>query len=699
MIPKTDGFAWRGRRIRRAAVIGSGQIGPDIALHLVKTLSRHGAGLVLLDISAAAIEAGRRKMFGKIGKGVRSGAFSDAQASRMRERVEFTTDYDRLAGVDLVVEAASEDLGVKRRIFAEAARRAGPEAVLLSNSSHLEPARIFAGVEAPERTAVAHYFFPAERNPVVEIVATAPGSALVPWLLDFYEQIGKFPVRVEPRFGHALNPIFEGLFLAAALAVEEGLGTPKEVDAVARRALRLGIGPFTAMNLTGGNPISHEGLPEMRERLHPWFRTPRLLDEAMAAGGPTGAAWETPARGEEVEVPGDRREAIAERLTAAYLGLVAWTAAGGSISAPDLDLACHLALSAVHPFGLLRRLGEARATGLIAAYREREPAFFDPVDYAGVLREWSARPVPRIRRREVRPRGPAAAKRVRLEENGLRSGTVAVLTICRPEVLGALDEGVLAELEAHLDAIAADERALGVVITGFGVKAFVSGADVRMLAGIRSPGDGERLCRASHRVLDRIAAFPKNIVCALNGMAVGGGNELAMACHARIAREGLGVLAMQPEVNLGIIPGAGGTQRLPRLVGVEAAWDILRSGRPVPAAEALRLGLVSELVPAEELVERAAEIAAGDPGEAPGIETGPIPVPDRLPEVDIGHRSTAVDALLTATVLEGARTDLASGLELEIRRFAEGCALADMRIGIENFIRNGPRAPAPFVHR
>ena len=683
----TPGFSWQGRAIRRAAVVGSGQIGPDIALHLVKALSGRGVEVVVLDISEKALAAGRRKLIGKIEKGLRSGAFSEARCDRMRASVEFTDDYGRLEGAGLVVEAASEDLAVKRRIFAALEERTGAEAVLLSNSSHIEPARIFAELGRPERAAVAHYFFPAERNPVVEIVAAEPADGLVPWLLSFYEEIGKVPVAVRSRFGHALNPIFEGLFLAAALAVEEGLGTTKEVDEVARRALRLGIGPFTAMNLTGGNPITHEGFGEMRRRLHPWFRVPRLLDEAMAEGGPTGRVWEVPARGEEVFVPEDRRRAIEERITAAYLGLAAWTAASGTISVPDLDLACHLALAVVHPFGLLRRLGRERARGLLAAYREREPEFFDPADLGELLSVWSSRPVPRVGRRDAPVVG---------------GGAVAVLTVRRPEVLGALDEAVFAELETHFEEVSRDDRILGIVLTGFGVKAFVSGADVQMLARIGSPGDGERLSRACHRVLDRIAGFAKPVVCALNGMAVGGGNELAMACHARIAREGLAVLAMQPEPNLGIIPGAGGTQRLPRLIGVGPAWELLRTGRPVSADEALRLGLVSELVAGGSLRDRAVRLAAeaaSGTAPLPRIPTGPVAMPEELPEVDIGHRSRAVDALIRRAVRQGAAGHLASGLELEIRLFGEACALEDRRIGVRNFLENGPRTPARFLHR
>ena len=698
MAPNPGEFSWAGRVVRRAAVIGSGQIGPDIALHLVKTLSPRGVPTVVLDLSEAALAAGERKLAGKIEKGRRSGAFSPERAARMRASVEFTADYGRLEGADLVIEAASEDLAVKRRIFAAVEERAAPGAVLLSNSSHLEPDRLFAGLAAPGRAAVAHYFFPAERNPVVEIAAAGPAKEeTAPWLLSFYEEIGKVPVPVRCRFGHALNPIFEGLFLAAALLVEEGLGTTKEVDFVARETLSLGIGPFTAMNLTGGNPITHEGFGEMHERLHPWFRVPRLLEEAMAEGGPTGRVWEVPARGEEVAVPEPRRRRIAERVTAAFLGLCAWTLEEEAISAADLDLACHLALAVRRPFSVLRSLGPAEVRRLGRDYREREPEFFDPPLLREESPDWARRPPARTLSREV----------------AVGAAVVRVLTIRRPEALGALDEELFAELGERLDEIEEEiesnpDRLRGVVLTGFGVKAFVSGADVRMLARIESPEDGERLSLASHRLFDRIAAFPRPVVCALNAMAVGGGNELALACRARLARQGLPVLAMQPEVNLGIIPGAGATQRLPRLIGLEAAWPLLRTGRPLSADEALSLGLVRELVPGDRLVERAAELAValaeGTAEPGPAVETGPLPLPDgfpdALPEVEIGHRSRAVDELLRRAVLEGAAGSLADGLRLEARLFGAGCALEDRRLGVRHFLENGPRGgPAPFVHR
>ena len=155
---------------------------------------------------------------------------------------------------------------MKLRIFERLASLCGPDAILASNSSHIEPEEIFASLPpaARKRALVLHYFFPADRNPVVEVVSGRETDPVVAdAMMAFYEQIGKVPVRVASRFGFAVNPVFEGLFLAAALAVESGLGTVKEVDAAARRALGLGVGPFTAMNLTGGNPITNHALDVM----------------------------------------------------------------------------------------------------------------------------------------------------------------------------------------------------------------------------------------------------------------------------------------------------------------------------------------------------------------------------------------------------------------------------------------------------
>jgi 3-hydroxyacyl-CoA dehydrogenase len=253
--------SFQDRTLTKVGVIGSGQIGPDIALFFSKVLHADGVQVIVVDISEEALAKGRARTEKKIRKGQESGAFKGDMADRMIEALRFTSDYGDLKGAELVVEAATEDQGLKRRIFAQLEELCAPDAVMVSNSSHLAPEAIFAETKEPSRTACVHYFFPAERNVVVEVIPGERTSrATTDWLMAFYEAIGKAPIEVGSRYGYAVDPIFEGLFQAARMLADDGVGTIKEIDTVARKSLGLGVGPFTAMNLTGGNPITAVGL-------------------------------------------------------------------------------------------------------------------------------------------------------------------------------------------------------------------------------------------------------------------------------------------------------------------------------------------------------------------------------------------------------------------------------------------------------
>jgi enoyl-CoA hydratase len=183
---------------------------------------------------------------------------------------------------------------------------------------------------------------------------------------------------------------------------------------------------------------------------------------------------------------------------------------------------------------------------------------------------------------------------------------VLTVTLNRPKVLNALNSRVFDELEAVFEDVRTSEDVRVVVVTGAGDRAFAAGADLKEMASTDS-ASGERLARRGQEVFDLIAGCGRPVIALVNGFALGGGCELAMACTMRIASEAakLG----QPEVKLGLVPGWGGTQRLPRLVGRAAALKMMLTGEPVSAAEALRLGLLDEVVPAGELMARGAALA------------------------------------------------------------------------------------------
>ncbi|HRC84454.1 MAG TPA: enoyl-CoA hydratase-related protein [Thermoanaerobaculia bacterium] len=194
-----------------------------------------------------------------------------------------------------------------------------------------------------------------------------------------------------------------------------------------------------------------------------------------------------------------------------------------------------------------------------------------------------------------------------------REGRVAILTVNRPEKLNALNDQVRTDMLAHLAELENDDSVGVVVVTGAGEKSFIAGADIGEFEG-RSPFD-QRHAMRSPRIFDVMASYPKPVIAMINGYCLGGGCELALSCDLRIASEN--ARFGQPEINLGLIPGGGGTQRLPRQVGLGHALRLILSGAQVKAQEALAIGLVEMVVPAEELRQRTLEVAAEIAAKSP----------------------------------------------------------------------------------
>ena len=241
-----------------------------------------------------------------------------------------------------------------------------------------------------------------------------------------------------------------------------------------------------------------------------------------------------------------------------------------------------------------------------------------------------------------------------------RDGAVAVVTINRPGVLNALNAQTLDDLRRALLDLRRDEEVRAVVITGAGEKAFVAGADINELAR-QGPASGRDMAARGQHVFDLVEHLGKPSIAAINGFALGGGCELAMACTFRIAAEHarLG----QPEVNLGIIPGYGGTQRLPRLVGRDRAMELVLTGRHVAAAEALAMGLVTRVVPAAILKDESMALATELASKAPLAVRYAMDAINRGLDMPLGQalaHEAALFGLATATedMREGTRAFL-----------------------------------------
>ncbi len=670
-------YQYRDIFVSKLSIIGAGQIGPDIALHFSKVFVKHNVKIIIVDIVQEALDSAKAKIERKIQKGVETRAFKPEMAEGMLASITYTLDYHDIAGSEIVLEAATEDENIKDMIFLRVEAICDDKCLFFSNSSHMQPEVIFKNVKFQHRCLVTHYFFPAERNPVVELIPSDhTDKDLMDSLMGFYESIGKIPIMVKSSYGYAIDPIFEGLCQLAVMCLEKGYGTVKEIDKAAMETLGLGVGPFTALNLTGGNPITDHGLDEMHTKLMPWFKSPKALAEAVK----NNQAWPTAARGEEVVVPPEKMAKLARQFMGAYFGLASYVIDLGLVDISSLDMATEISLVVKAPFRLMNKIGLEKTLGIVEEFCQEHEGFevLESLKNAAKAGKWD---ISQVTKTVV--------------------DDVAVLTIRRPRVLNALNTDVMSELLAHFEAIEEDQSLIGTVLTGFGNKAFVSGADIKQLATCKTPQDGYDMCKSFHSVLNRIEALKKPVVCAMNGFAFGGGNELAMACTARISKKDLRVLACQPEVNLGFIAGAGGTQRLPRLVGLDKGAELLRTGRPVSSAEAVEIGLIHKEVEGDLITEAASlvkQISQGAVKVEP-ISKDPLQSVGEDAQLNIGHLSKKIDDILVRTIYEGAQMTLEDGLDLECRRFGECIDTEDMKIGLENFMTKGPRSKAEFVHR
>ncbi len=241
---------------------------------------------------------------------------------------------------------------------------------------------------------------------------------------------------------------------------------------------------------------------------------------------------------------------------------------------------------------------------------------------------------------------------------------VAVVTLNRPQALNALNAETLDELDAVFGELSGRSDARAVVLTGEGEKAFVAGADIKELAAVQGVG-ARGLAARGQAIFDRIESFPKPVIAAVNGFCLGGGCELAMACHIRIASEN--ARFGQPEVKLGLIPGYGGTQRLPRLVGRGAALELILTGDMIDAAEALRIGLVNRVTAPADLLPECRKLAARI------LKNAPLAV-----------------GLALEAVNRGAGCAMGEALSLEAALFGLSCATEDMKEGTQAFLEKRP---------
>src|SRR6266480_4480190 len=650
----------------KAAVVGAGTMGGQIA----QTIAVAGVPVVLKDIDEQLVQAGlqeaRNVTRGQLDRLVQREKLSAEQAQAQLEevlgRISGTISYAGFGEVDFVIEAVPEKMEIKQDVFAQLDAAVPGHAILASNTSSLSISEIADATLRPDKVIGFHYFYPASVMPLIEIVEGEETSAeTVGAALTFAQAIRKQPITCAEVPGFVVNRILNsGIGEVWREQEEKGLSI-KKIDEGIGAANVVPMGPYFLINLLGLDTVYH-----VAEHLHESYGDRFYLPKGMGnlvqqgkLGAKTGGDGFYDAEG-NANLSGDADPDIDEFVEACLV------LEEGVATHRDID------------FGMMAGAGLDPRRGLLPPFMKADTEGLDTV----LERMESARErygerfaAPTLLRRMIaqgrlggksgqgfypypQPDPEQPAELVKLETRG---DGVAIAWLAHGQ-MNSLSPQVAADLaKVWRRAKEAGVRAL--VIASSNPFLFSARADIKAFTTLDA-ASGAPLLDETHALFREMGSDSTATIAAVNGLAFGGGCELAMACDVRIAARA--ALFGQPEIKLGIIPGFGGTQRLPRLVGQSKALEMNLVGDPILADEAFELGLANRLVEDHELLDTALMWARKLADQAP------------LAAAEIKRVSAA--------------GDLDAGIEAEKGAFAAAFSSEDAKEGISAFL--GKRAPS-----
>lgn len=636
-------------------VLGAGEMGHGLA----ELAAMYGYDVWMYDIEQKFLDRGMERIRWSLGKLVENQQLGKDESEEALGRIRTTTDLKEAVGTaDLVIEAIPEDLELKKKVFAQVDAMAPPKAVLASNTSGLSITAMAAATKRPGKVVGMHFFNPAILMPLVEIVRGRNSSddaiALARAVASSLAKVVIVCRKDVPGFITS-RTIAPYMYEAAWIHHEEGVPT-EVIDSAMRFQVGFPMGPFELADQVGLDVLYHAG----KGQDIPVPPPIEALVKQGQFGKKTGRGFYD-YKGEKPAITPDQgKDFDVLRILAPVVNEAARLVEWGVAWPREIDAA--MRLGTAFPKGPLKLADEYGLDTIVEALEKAKR--YDPVPIL----------VYKVAIGELGTKAGIGFYQYGKEEKPLEFETIlveknadgyATLTLNRPDRLNTINPQLIEEMDRALDALGRDEEVRALVIRGAGGRAFSAGADLTAFSDIDKSYKVWRNSRRWHEVFRRLERFPKPTVAAIDGYCFGGGCEMAISCDFRIAsrKSKMG----QTEITLGLIPGAGGTLRITRLLGLAKAKELVLLGSRLTAEEAERIGLITKVVDdaafEEEVAAFAKKLAAGPP------------IAMRLAK-----------ALLT----EGAETPLDAAMEMEALAFGTVTGTEDIFEGLDAFMNKRP---------
>lgn len=609
--------------VETIAVLGAGDMGHGIA----ELCGLAGYTVQIRDIEQDLVDNALEQVEWSLGKLADRGEITEDQAEAAFGNISGTTDLVEAVGdVDLVIEAIPEDLNLKQKVFAEVEDASPDDAILASNTSTMSITEIGEKLQDPSRIVGMHFFNPVLLMDLIEIIpGDQTSDEVVATIEEVSQQVGKTTVTLDKDSPGFVTSRLIGTWMGTAFMLyEAGLHEKEAIDATMKFRAGFPMGPFELADYTGLDIAVHTGT-YLRERLGDAYATSQVVQDLVDQGhlgkksGQGFYGWEDGKLKTELK-PGMGEAFDPARINAVVANEAAKLLEEGVASAEDIDLA--MRNGCAFPKGPLEWADDVGLDKVLETLETlREEAEAQDHD-ATILAP--AKPLTRrveagqlgrstgqgFHTYETQDEAPTSYETIDVEVD--EDAMVATVTLDRPHRLNAINDQLIADLQRGFDEIEDDDRVRVILLTATGEKAFCVGADLTDVEGF-SPTIAHELVRRGHKLCIQMEQMRTPIVAAVNGYAFGGGLELTLACDLRVAAQ-RAKFAL-PEVTLGLVPGMGGTQRLPKLIGLSAAKEFAMLGDRIDADRCYDLGLVHRVYGndtfRDEAFEFAAELAQG----------------------------------------------------------------------------------------